>query len=271
MQVIFAMDSSLWGALAVLLIAVTMVFQAIRGVLIRKKVYLPAVIYLVTVAGLIPTYGFSDTLIAAICTSLMLFAFDVAVVKQHSNAPLFFVGATSIFAIFFVPKLIILLPLAFILLAQIGRFSLKDISAIFVGYLTSALFLYTGLSLFDAQVQVWNDWLAGLLTMNEVSIGSTTEWLRAACSLILLIVMIVGSVTKYMPQVYTARRSISVYISLLIVIAVTSILTGGISRDVQFISAIPVAWIAAYYYSATDSIGPKILVYSYLALSLFIG
>ena len=130
------MDNSLWGALAVLLLAVTMVFQAIRGVLIRKKVYLPAVMYLVTVAGLVPTYGFSDTLIAAICTSLMLFAFDVAIVKQHSNAPLFFVGATSIFAIFFLPKLIVLLPLVFLLLAQIGRFSLKDISAIFVGWLT---------------------------------------------------------------------------------------------------------------------------------------
>ncbi len=262
------MDSIWGGALAVLLIAALMVFQAMQGVLIRKKFFLPAVVYIVAVAGLVPLYGLSNILLAAVCFSLFFYSVDLSVIRQHSNAPVFAMGAFSFLVAFFVPKLVAFVPFGLLILALIGRFSVKDISALFIGWITALIFIFTWLFCNDLALVKWGEWCSVILYAPDYGIGNTGEWIRLAFLFILMLIMGVACVTKLMPQLYTERRFISVVIATPIIIGISAVLLRGVDHEMLYVSAIPIAWVASYFYQATKSIGAKVIFYAYLLLSL---
>ena len=262
------MENILWGALAVLLIMAVMVFQAMRGVLIRKNYFLPAVVYLLAVVRLVPLYGLSNTLIAAICFSFLFYFVEQAVIRQHSNAPVFGIGVSSLLVAALVPKLVLFIPFGLLALALIARFSVKDISALFVGWITAALFLFTWLFCTDQFMAAWGNWIEELMFMSQTGIGSAGEWIRLAILFVLILWMIVAGVTKFMPALYTERRFISVVIATPVAIGVSAILFSGINHDMIYVSALPIAWIASYFYQSGKSIGAKVIFYAYLILSL---
>ncbi len=263
------MENILWGALAVLLVVVVMVFQAMRGVLIRKNYFLPGVVYVVTVVRLVPLYGLSNTLIAALCFSFLFYFVELAVIRQRSNAPVFGIGFSSLLVAALVPKLVLFIPFGLLVLALIARFSVKDISALFVGWVTATLFVFTWLFCNDILIEKWSAWRDELLFVSEGGIGSTGEWIRLAILFILILWMIVAGVTKFMPALYTERRFISVVIAAPVVVGVSAILFSGVNHDMIYVSALPIAWIASYFYQSGKSIGAKVIFYAYLLLSLF--
>ena len=266
---LFDGSKMLFGILAVVFILFVLTLYSAQSALGIKTVALPALIYSVTTARLLPNVGFNDTLVAAICCALLLYVANLSVIKQKDNSPIFLFGFICVLMLMFAPKLVLIVPASLLILAFIGRFSLKDISALFIGWVAALILILTYLFAKGNLTQFIGAWQDALFYRTNGGFEYVGEWIRLALSLLILFIVIVITAGKYMPQVYTARRVLSVEITMILTMVLSVVLWGGIGYDFHYIVALPIAHIMAYFVSCSNKRFAYVLLATYLLLSVW--
>ena len=176
---LFDGSKMLFGILAVVFILFVLTLYSAQSALGIKTVALPALIYSVTTARLLPNVGFNDTLVAAICCALLLYVANLSVIKQKDNSPIFLFGFICVLMLMFAPKLVLIVPASLLILAFIGRFSLKDISALFIGWVAALILILTYLFATGNLTQFIGAWQNALFYRINGGFENVGEWKAA--------------------------------------------------------------------------------------------
>lgn len=261
--------SVLYGIALVIVISVVMMLNSVQGIILRQNIVLPSLIYLASVVRILPSYGVNDSLVAALSIAFMLYAAEVAVVRQNNNGPIFWVGLMAVTASLFAPKLVILVPLSVILLAIMGRFTIKDLSALFVGWCSALLFIFTAAYCSGTVQTIVLRWYEALFFYPLRGFESVGEWGRVAATLLVVIVMVVVTLTKLSSQIYTSRRVVGIYLITLVALIASVLFFGGVGYDILYISSIPSAVVLAFTFANSSSVVMKVLLLIYLLSNLW--
>lgn len=261
--------SLICGALLVLFVSMVILINSIQGVVLRQNVVLPSLIYAISVSRLLPSYGVDDTLLSALSLAFMLYATEIAVVKQNDNGPVFWVGLMAVTASLFAPKMVVIAPLSILLLATMGRFTLKDISALFVGWVAALVFAGTTAYACGTLEPITERWRAVLFSCPEIGFDSVGEWGRLALIIVTVLILTVVAVTKFSSQIYTTRRIMGIYIMVMVSLLLSALIFGGVGYNMWYVMSVPVATVLAYTYVNTGSRVVKLILYLYLLANIW--
>lgn len=262
-------ESVWWGAAAVLAIALFFFFQNERYRFLRQTSALPAFLYILSVARIVPSFGLNSSLIAACVLAMLVYSVDGAAVRQNDNSPVFCIGFFALFAAAFHLKLVLLLPWSLLLLALVGRFTLRDMAALAIGWCAAAFFACFILFWTDNMETPAKQLEFLLNDRHTVGIASFTEWFRLGLLSVLSLVFVISSVTVYVAHMYVLRRTVSAYVSLFAVLAISAVAFYGVSQDFVYIVSVPMAWIMSYYAFEYKSGTGSLLFFMYAAASLY--
>lgn len=236
------------GFILILGLAYMVFFISERFKLLAQTTTLPSFIYILLTSGIMVNLGFDALLISVFLVALAIGRLQMAINDLKSNRTLYDFGCLVMLAVAIYPKFILLLFWAFGVLFFSGRSTLKDIMALWLGWITPVLFI--------AFYYFWNDQLEQLpvIFTSNLLVGTfihdlpTIELIRLGMLVFLLLVALFRLSTKYSILVVSQRRGILSLVSLLIFLSLTFLIIPGNYYDFMYIFGLPLSFLYAYYF-----------------------
>lgn len=236
------------GYIILLLLAYILFFLNARYKFLSQLTVLPPSIFILLTAGLIPVYGLGYLQISTLLLMLGFGGLQSAILDSKSNRNIFNLGFFVCAAIVVYPKFILLILWAICVLFFSGRSTLKDVTALILGF-AAALF-------FSLFWYFWTDRLGNFMPLfrDNVLSGdflrylSFSELLRLGILLLLLLVSLIKIISYYPVSVVNQRRGIASLMSLLFFLGLTLFVVPGIQMNIVYIIAWPLAYLYAQYF-----------------------
>ncbi len=263
-------SSSMWLALLVtMLIALIFFFQNERYDFFRQRSALPGLIFFVSILRFLPSSGMNPIIISSLVVAMAIYAMEGAIWRQKDNSPLFWLGFFVVVATAFYVKLILLIPWSLILLIFIGRFAIKDISALAIGWFSAAILIAFFLFMTDNFSIPLEEWRELFFDRDAFNLGSTFEMWRIGVLSLLILIFLFLSLTMHLVPVFAIRRIITSHAVLFVVLILSIFIFTGVTYDFLYVVFLPISWVISFYlFEYRMRIG-GILFFLYILASLY--
>lgn len=237
-----------WGFVGLLLLAYLLFFLNVRYKFLSQLTALPSFIYILLTAGLIPFYGIGYLHLALLLLLIGFGGLQAAILDLKSNSPVFNLGFFVCCAVVVYPKFILMALWAVCALLFSGRSTLKDATALLLGFATAlslVLFGYFWTDRLSDFIPVFRDHLLAGEFLKSLPWAETA---RLGILLLLLLLSLVKIISHYPVSVLNQRRGIASLISLLFFLGLTLFVIPGIQMNFVYALSFPLAYLYAQYF-----------------------
>lgn len=208
---------------------------------------LPSVVYILLTAGWVLNRGFDPMQVSAFFSALGFIGLLGAINDTKSNRFIFDFGFWVSLAVLISPKLIILLLWAFCVLFFSGRSTLKDISAILLGWITPVFFTLFYYFWTDRLGEFAGTFRDDLLSGEYVFRLAGTVTVCYGILFVLLLISLYSIMVFYPISVVNQRRGILSFLSMLFFCGISLLVVPDLYPRIFYILFFPLAYIYSQY------------------------
>lgn len=236
------------GGLMILGIVCLIFFIHERFKLLQQTTTLPVFIYVLLISGIIMNEGFGDILVAVFILTLAMDRLQLAITNIRSNQILFDFGALVVLAVLVYPKFVFLIGWAFCASLFSGRSTLKDITALLLGFMTPVFFLLFYYFWTNRFGQLSEIFLNHLLAGNDLHDFSAMEWIRLSILLFVWLIALLHFFNRYSVLILIHRRIFFAFVSMFFFLALTFFLIPFQDKTLMYILALPLSFMYAQFF-----------------------
>ena len=239
------------GTGLLLLLSYLLFFISDRYKSLSVSTVFPALFYSFLSIGVLCRYGFNSYLIAAFMVVLAIFRLFHAIIKTNSNAALFDFGLMIIVAVLICPKLVLLIPWAILVLPFSGRATLKDMMALFVGFIVPLIFV-GGYYWQAGQLETVSSLFTGSLFAGVEFTALIQRRLAVMLTLFLLVLLsFIQGMMHTSTLIVSQRRLFFSMLSLLLFLAGTLVVLPFSCMGFWYVLFVPLSYLYASYFTTS--------------------
>lgn len=240
--------NSIWLKACILLVAAyTLVYSLLRYNFLSQSTTLPGVLYLLMTSGMLALSSDIYLMISALLFIIAYTSLHGAIFDNYSNAKVFNFGFFIFLSVLFYPKMVLLLVWAIVVLFFSGRSTIKDITALLLGY-AAVILLYLFYCFWTDTLNEITPAITDALFTGGQAIIHQTAWIGFGI-LLFIILCASGTISKYnSASIVNQRRGISVLLSSLSFLVLSVLLIPGMNLDSIYLVALPLSYYFAQYF-----------------------
>ncbi len=233
---------------AVLLLSYLLFFINERYKFLPQTTTLPSLFYVLLTSGIAVKTGFGYILIAIFIMAVAVGRLQSAINNSQANSPIFDLGCCAILVVAVYPKLILFVLWTICVLFFSGRSTLKDVAALFLGFITSALFIAFYFFWVGQLALLPGMFLDNLFSGEFVHTLPIPELIRLGLLLFLLLLSLYSIMTYSSVSIVNQRRGILSVVSMLLFLSLTLFIVPGDYYDFMYVLSLPLAFIYTQYF-----------------------
>lgn len=241
-----------------------------RYKLLQQSTTLPILLYILLIAWGINSAGMGYALIASLVFALALDRLQVAITNLKSNGVLFEFGVLSMLAVLIYPKFVLLLAWAICATLFSGRSTLKDITALVLGFILPLIFLVFYYFWGNRLGELPEIFVQNLLSGDFISLFSVWEWVRLGSLLFILCISLLHFLARSSALVLIHRRFFFALLSLFFFLAVTFFIIPFDDKSLMYLCALPLAFLYAHFFLVQRSVIIVNVVFFWLLAACFL-
>lgn len=232
----------------ILLTAYLIFYMNARYKLLIQITTLPSLLYVLLTSTFITHLQFSSLLVSVFFIILGINCLQSAINNIKTNSAIFDFGFCMVLAVFFCPKLILLLLWSCCVLLFSGRSTIKDISALLLGIITPTLFLVFVYFWLDRLEVLPELFLNNLLSGEFVREMPLMELIHLGILAVLFLLSLYAVMAYYPVLIVNQRRGILSILSFLLFTVATLLVIPGIYYDIMYVLALPLSLVFAHFF-----------------------